>query len=87
MGVGPWMLVNHEDCIYICIHSAYLFDGGEFVQSNSLRESQHTPGLEHTLDIPKPPNERNSSINCWLGVWGMLQGSVGKFLETAMNEQ
>ena len=40
-----------------------------------LREPQHTP------DIPKPPNERNSFINCWLGVWGLLQGSVGKFLE------
>ena len=38
--------------------------------------------LEHTPDIPKPPNERNSFINCWLGVWGMLQGSVAKFLET-----
>ncbi len=32
---------------------------------------------EHT-----PPNERNSFINCWLGVWGMLRRSVGKVLET-----
>ena len=38
--------------------------------------------LEHTPNIPKPPNERNSCINWWLGVWGMLQGSVGKFLES-----
>ena len=28
------------------------------------------------------PQTRNSFINCWLGVWGMLQGSVGKVLET-----
>ena len=49
----------------------------------SLREPQHTP-LEHTPDIPKPPNERNSFINCWLGVWGMLQGSVGKFLDSLL---
>ena len=31
--------------------------------------------------IPKPPNERNSFINRWLGVWGMFQGYVGKFLD------
>ena len=37
--------------------------------------------IPQTPDIPKPPNERNSFINCWLGVWGMLQGSVGKVLE------
>ena len=48
-----------------------------------LRETQHTP-VSHTPDIPKPSNERNSFINCWLGVWGMLQGSVGKFLEKCM---
>ena len=27
--------------------------------------------------IPKPPNERNSFISSWLGVWGMFQGYVG----------
>ena len=25
------------------------------------------------------------TINCWWGVWGMLQGSVGKFLEFSWN--
>ena len=46
----------------------------------NLRETQHTPGAypRHPLS---PPNERNSFINCWLGVWGMLQGSVGKVLD------
>jgi len=29
----------------------------------------------------KKPNERNSFINCWLGVWGMFQGYVEKVLE------
>ena len=38
--------------------------------------------MEHTPGIPKPPNERNSFINRWLGVWGMFQGYVGKFLES-----
>ena len=37
--------------------------------------------LAHTPGIPKPPNERNSFINRWLGVWGMFQGYVGKFLD------
>ena len=41
-----------------------------------LREPQHTPG--DTPGIPEAPNERNSFINCWLGVWGMFQGYVGK---------
>ena len=43
------------------------------------REPQHTPrSIPQTF--PTPPNERNSFINCWLGVWG-LQESVGKFLD------
>ena len=37
---------------------------------------QHAPG------IPKPPNERNSFINRWLGVWCMFQGYVGQFLDS-----
>ena len=40
--------------------------------------------MEHTPGIPKPPNERNAFINRWLGVWGMFQGYVGKFLETGL---
>ena len=53
------------------------------IPENEMDESKGNPNipLEHTPDIPKPPNERNSFINCWLGVWGMLQGSVGKVLE------
>ena len=54
-----------------------------------------TPGLPHQRvvtygamgklnnihpGLPKPPNERNSFINCWFWVWGMFQGYVGKFL-------
>ena len=34
--------------------------------------------LEETPGIPKPPNERISFTNYWLGVWGMSQGYVGK---------
>ena len=44
-----------------------------------FEENPNIP-LEHTPGIPKARNERNSFINCWLGVWGMLQGSVGKIL-------
>jgi len=28
-----------------------------------------------------PPNERNSFIHSWLGVWGYVPGYVGKFLD------
>ena len=31
--------------------------------------------------MPKHPNGKNSFINCWLRVWGMIQGYAGKFLE------
>ena len=34
--------------------------------------TQNIP-LEHAPHIPKPLNERNSFINCWLGMWGMFQ--------------
>ena len=41
--------------------------------------------MEHTPGIPKPPNERNSFINCWLGVWGMFQGYVEKLLHSSFH--
>jgi len=43
--------------------------------------SKRTPNipLEQTAGIPKPPNERNSFTNYWLGVWNMFQGYVGFF--------
>ena len=47
------------------------------------REPQQTP-VSHTPGIRKPPNERNSFINCWFRVWGMFQGYVGKILDTWM---
>ena len=44
--------------------------------------------MEHTPGLPKPPNERNSFINCWFWVWGMFQGYVGKlFKKTQKNTQ
>ena len=46
-------------------------------KANNLREPQHTPGAYPKPQTPKWKEFRN--INCWLGVWGMLQGSVGKF--------
>ena len=46
-----------------------------------LNEENPNIPLEHTPGIPKPPNGRNSFIKCWLRVWGMFQGYVGKFLE------
>ena len=50
-------------------------------ETNILREPQHTPGAH-----PRHPQSLKwkefRTINCWLGVWGMLQGYVGKFLET-----
>ena len=45
-----------------------------------IEENANIP-LEHTPGIPTPPNGRNSFIKCWLRVWGMFQGYVGKFLE------
>ena len=47
----------------------------------SLKPKKNNIPLAHTPGIPKPPNERNSFINRWLGVWGMFQGYVGKFLD------
>ena len=38
-------------------------------------------------DIPSKTSDdldaavSKGNINCWLGVWGLLQGSVGKFLD------
>ena len=48
----------------------------------SLRELQHTP-VSHTPGIPFQPQmlQEFRNINCWLGVWGMFQGYVGKFLD------
>ena len=45
-----------------------------------FQENPNIP-LHHTPGLPKPPNERNSFINCWFRVWGMFQGYVGKFLD------
>ena len=61
---------------------------GNAGMANFLKQSKGTPTYPWSIpaDIPKPPNERNSFINCWLVVWGMLQGSVGKFLETRLGE-
>ncbi len=54
-----------------------------FTTKISLRKTQHTPGA-----YPRhPQNERNSFIKCCLGVWGMFQGYVGKFLESAKCRQ
>ena len=43
----------------------------------------HTPGTAYPWSIPFHPQmlQEFRNINCWLGVWGMLQGSVGKFLD------
>ena len=51
--------------------------------SSDLRKPQHTL-VSHTPGIPKPPIERNSFINRWLGVWGMFQGYVEKLLDRNM---
>ncbi len=49
--------------------------------SDVQREPQYTP-VEHTPNIPNTTKWKEfRTINCWLGVWGMLQGFVGKFLE------
>ena len=47
----------------------------------SLREAQHTPG-GITPGIPKMKGIPEF-LNSWLGVWGMFQGYVGKFLDCA----
>ena len=60
------------------------FPSQSFQISLHLREPQHYP-LEHTPGLPKPPNERNSFINCLFWVWGMFQGYVGKFLDYSDN--
>ncbi len=39
-----------------------------------FQENPNIP-LEQTPGPPKPPNERNSFIKCWLRVWGMLENS------------
>ena len=43
---------------------------------------EHTPA---TPGIPKPPNEKNCLMGCWLRVWGLFLGCVGNFLETYKN--
>ncbi len=48
--------------------------------STNLREPQHTLGA-YPRHPQTPKWKKFRTINCWLGVWGMLQGSVGKFLE------
>lgn len=48
----------------------------EFIRKIPLEE---TPGI-----LEEPPNERNSwnsFTNYWLGVWGVSEGYVGKFLD------
>ena len=47
--------------------------------SGALFEENPNIPLEHTPGISKAPNERNSFINCWLGVWGMLHLEIIPF--------
>ncbi len=49
--------------------------------SINLREPQHTPGA-YPMNPQTPKWKKFRTINYWLGVWGMFQGYVGKFLET-----
>ena len=75
----PIFLFFHDD------FSTHLFDSRKKEKPNKegdilLRELQHTPG-SHNPGILKPPNEKNFLINCWLRVWGMFKGYVGKFLQ------
>ena len=69
--------------------------GGPLNTAHSLRfvnfgpkhpQNHQSRCLKPPIQVPKyprlplsPPNERNPFINCWLGVWGMFQGYVGKF--------
>ena len=41
----------------------------------------HTPGTAYTRLSQSPKWKEFRNINCWLGVWGMFQGYVWKFLE------
>ena len=47
-----------------------------------LRKPQHTPGYSIPKASPFTPKWKEfRNINCWLRVWGMFQGYVGKFLD------
>ena len=50
-----------------------------------LREPRHTPALEHTPGIPKPPNEKNLFIDSWLVVGTRLSFWDGNFSEAMLN--
>ena len=90
----PWSAKGHHcRCALVSSYGTNIIAHGKSKQWHSdtvnnpllsslfLRETQHTPGAypRHPLSPPKWKEFR--TINCWLGVWGMLQGSVGKVLD------
>ena len=86
-GLVPWKGSTYTDFPpRRFVHVAACWEGGrcdEEVWRIILRPNPNIPRKEHTLGIPKLPNdERNSFINCWLRVRGMFDGVmyVGKIL-------